>query len=161
MKMSRLPRSITRYLILIKQAITRQVIQRTRFLIGTVLKTSLRVTDALIPVMSLIAIGIVIYDVGFRPFYSFGPLTYRLLVICLLLLRALMVVRFIAELQEKRRIWVHVFSFLLILLTFYLYNILQLIGQTEPLRTNSFLVNKLILYGGIILIFSTEASDLL
>jgi potassium uptake TrkH family protein len=161
MKMSRLPRSITRYLILIKQAITRQVIQRTRFLIGTVLKTSLRVTDALIPVMSLIAIGIVIYDVGFRPFYSFGPLTYRLLVICLLLLRALMVVRFIAELQEKRRIWVHLFSFLLILLTFYLYNILQLLGQTEPLRTNSFLVNKLILYGGIILIFSTEASDLL
>lgn len=161
MKMPRLPRWLTRYLILLKRIFSEQVIYRTRFLINHTLDVILRITDATIPAVSLFATGVVIYDVGFRSFYSFGPITYRLLAVCLILLRILMVGRFVAELREKKRIWSHVFSFLLIVLTIYLYDLLLTLGVTEPLRTNDFLVNKLILYGGLLFIFSTEASDLL
>lgn len=152
---------MTRYLVLLKRIFSEQVIYRTRFLINHALDTILRVSDAAIPAVSLLATGVVIYDVGFRSFYSFGPLTYKLLAICLILLRILMVGRFLAEMREKKRIWAHVFSFLLIALTIYLYDLLNTVSQMEPLRTNDFLVNKLLLYGGLLFIFSTEVSDLL
>src|SRR5690606_30575197 len=161
MKMPRLPRLLPRYLIMLKRIFRSQVIYRTRFLINHTLDVILRITDAAIPAVSLLATGVVIYDVGFRAFYSFGPITYRLLAVCLILLRILMVGRFVAELREKKRIWSHVFSFLLIVLTIYLYDLLLTLGVTEPLRTNDFLVDKLLLYGGLLFIFSTEASDLL
>ena len=152
---------MTRYLILLKRTFNEQVIYRTRFLINHTLDVILRITDATIPAVSLFATGVVIYDVGFRPFYSFGPLTYKLLAVCLIVLRILMAGRFVAELREKKRPWSHIFSFLLIVLTIYLYDLLLTLGVTEPLRTNDFLVDKLLLYGGLLFIFSTEVSDLL
>lgn len=161
MKMPRLPRILSRYLLLLKRVFSEQVIYRTRFLINNALDTILRITDAAIPTVSLLATGIVIYDVGFRPFYNFGPLTYRLLAVCLILLRIMMAGRFVAELREKKRIWAHIFSFLLLALTIYLYNLLNTLNTIEPLRTNDFLVKKLLLYGGVLFIFSTEVSDLL
>lgn len=159
--MKRFPRWLTRYLILLKRIFSEQVIYRTRFLINHALDVILRITDATIPAVSLLATGVVIYDVGFRSFYSSGPITHRLLAVCLILLRILMVGRFVAELREKKRIWAHAFSLLLIVLTFYLYDLLLILSVTEPLRTNNFLVNKLLLYGGLLFIFSTEISDLL
>lgn len=161
MQMPRLPRLLLRYLIFLKQTFSEQVVNRTRFLINQTLDTIGRIADAVIPVVSLLAAGVVIYDVGFRTFYSYSPVTYKLLAVCLILLRILMASRFVAELREKKRIWAHVFSFLLVVLTVYLHNRLQALGQMEPLRTNDFLVNKLVLYGGILFIFSTEVSDLL
>lgn len=161
MKIPRLPRFLTRYLILLKRIFSEQVIYRTRFLINQTLDTILRVADATIPAVSLFATGVIIYDVGFRSFYSFGPISYRLLAVCLILLRILMAGRFVAELREKKRIWAHAFSFLLIVLTVYLYDLLNTVNLMEPLRTNDFLVNKLLLYGGLLFIFSTEVSDLL
>jgi Trk-type K+ transport system membrane component len=146
---------------LAKRLLTEQVIHQTRFLISHGLRTVLRVTDAAIPTISLLLMGVVIYDVGFRAFYSFGTRIYIIMAVLMVLLRALMVARFVAELPEKRKIGSHIFSFGLVVLTFYLYDLLKLTAQTEPLRTNEFLLRKLLLYGGILFIFSTEASDLL
>src|SRR5690606_18807874 len=82
-------------------------------------------------------------------FYSFGTRIYIIMAVLMVLLRALMVARFVAELPEKRKIGSHIFSFGLVVLTFYLYDLLKLTAQTEPLRTNEFLLRKLLLYGGI------------
>src|SRR5690606_17126788 len=139
-----------------------QVIYRTRFLINHTLDIILRIADAAIPAVSLLTVGALIYDVGFRSFYSFGPILYRIFAVCLILLGILMVGRFVAELREKKRVWAHIFSFLLIVLTIHLYDVLNALNMLEPfLRTNEFLVNKLILYGGLLFIFSTDASFLL
>ncbi|HEX7015094.1 MAG TPA: potassium transporter TrkG [Cyclobacteriaceae bacterium] len=144
-----------------KRLLTEQVIHQTRFLVTHALRTILRVTDAAIPAISLLLMGVVIYDVGFRSFYSFGPRIYMMMAVLLALLRALMFARFVAELPEKRKIGSHIFSFVLVVLTFYLYDLLKMTAHTEPLRTNGFLLRKLLLYGGVLFIFSTEASDLL
>ncbi|HLT79540.1 MAG TPA: potassium transporter TrkG [Cyclobacteriaceae bacterium] len=161
MKWPRLPRFIARYRALAKWLLTERVSHQARFLISTVLRTVLRVTDAAIPAISLLLMGVVIYDVGFRTFYSFGPRVYILMAVLMAVLRSLMIARFIAELPEKRKLGAHIFNFGLVALTFYLYDLLGVTAQTEPLRTNEFLFRKLLLYGGILFIFSTEASDLL
>lgn len=151
-----------RYTLWLKRTFSEQVIYRTRFLINHTLDIILRIADAAIPAVSLLTVGALIYDVGFRSFYSFGPILYRIFAVCLILLGILMVGRFVAELREKKRVWAHIFSFLLIVLTIYLYDVLNALNMLEPfLRTNEFLVNKLILYGGLLFIFSTEVSDLL
>lgn len=157
----RLPRILARYRAMAKRLLTEQVIHQTRFLVTHALRTILRVTDAAIPAISLLLMGVVIYDVGFRSFYSFGPRIYMMMAVLLALLRALMFARFVAELPEKRKIGSHIFSFVLVVLTFYLYDLLKMTAHTEPLRTNGFLLRKLLLYGGVLFIFSTEASDLL
>lgn len=157
----RLPRILARYRALAKRLLTEQVIHQTRFLVLNALRNILRITDAAIPTLSLLLMGVVIYDVGFRTFYSFGPRIYVLMAVLLALLRALMLARFVAELPERRKIGSHLFSFALVVLTFYLYDLLKITASTEPLRTNDFLLRKLLLYGGILFIFSTEASDLL
>lgn len=157
----RLPRILARYRAMAKRLLTEQVIHQTRFLVTHALRTILRVTDAAIPAISLLLMGVVIYDVGFRSFYSFGPRIYMMMAVLLALLRALMFARFVAELPEKRKIGSHIFSFVLVVLTFYLYDLLKITAHTEPLRTNGFLLRKLLLYGGVLFIFSTEASDLL
>jgi Trk-type K+ transport system membrane component len=157
----RLPRILARYRALAKRLLTEQVFHQTRFLVLNALRTVLRVTDAAIPSISLLLMGVVIYDVGFRPFYSFGPRIYIMMAVLLALLRAMMLARFVAELPEKRKIRSHIFSFVLVVLIFYLYDLLKITAQTEPLRTNEFLWRKLLLYGGVLFIFSTEASDLL
>jgi trk system potassium uptake protein TrkH len=157
----RLPRFLARYRVMAKRLLTEQVIHQTKFLVLHALRITLRVTDAAIPAISLLLMGVVIYDVGFREFYSLGSRTYLIMLVLLGLLRILMLARFVAELPERRKIGSYIFSFVLIVLSFYLYDLLKLTSQTEPLRTNEFLMRKLLLYGGILFIFSTEASDLL
>lgn len=161
MKRSRLPRYVIRYYILFKRVLTEEVVHQSRFFIHAFLRSVLQITDAAIPAVILFALGFVIHDVGFRPFYGFNSVTYNVLLVSLLTLRVLMVGRFISEWQEKRRIWSHIFSLFLVILTFYLYHLLHLVHNTEPLRTNSFLLRKLLLYIGIVFLFTTEASNLL
>jgi trk/ktr system potassium uptake protein len=161
MKKPGLPRFLVRYYIIIKRSLSEQVIHQSRFLVGTFLRSVLHITDATIPPIILLALGFIVHDIGFRPFYSFSSVTYNVLLASLLVLRVLMVARFISEWRENRRFWTHVFSLSLVVLTFYLYHLLHVVFQTEPLRTNSFMIKKLALYAGIIFLFTTEVSNLL
>jgi hypothetical protein len=130
-------------------------------LVTAFLKYTFQATEVLIPIVSLSILGILIYDLGVNPIFAHSVYTHQMLLPAFDSLGVIMVARFLSEWYEKKKISAHAFSFFLVVLTFYLSHLLNALSQTEPLRSNDFLVKKIILYGGIVFIFLTEASKVL
>lgn len=159
--MPRIVRKIIRLILIIKRSIDEQFISRSKHLLTLAFKYTYQVTDVLMSMISLAALSVVIYDIGINPFYGHQAFTHKMLSIAFNLLETVMIVRFITEWGERKKIGAHIFSFFLVVLTFYLNHLLEDLSQTEALRSNNFLFKKLIVYGGIAFLFLTEASNIL
>lgn len=161
MKLPRFIRKIFRLIILIKRTIDEQFINHTGYLVTSFLKYTYQASEAIIPILSLSILGILIYDIGVNPIIAHSVFTHQMLKPAFDSLEIVMVARFISEWHEKKKLSAHVFSFFLVILTFYLSHLLEVLSQTEPLRSNDFLLKKILLYGGIVFIFITEVSKVL
>lgn len=161
MRMPPIVRRLFRIIILIKRTLDEQFINQVSFFLGSFLRSVYQISQALIPIISVVAVLIIIHDVGFNPFHSHHSLTHRGLTLCLYFLRIVVVARFISEWQEKRKFRTHIFSLLLVVLTFYLYHLIHEVNATEPLPANDFFRKKITLYAGIFFLFLTEASAVL
>lgn len=150
-----------RFIILVKRTIDDQFIYNSRYLITAFMKHTFRATEVLIPIVSLSILGILVYDLGVNPIFAHSVYTHQMLSPAFDALKIIMVARFLSEWYEKKKISTHAFSLFLVILTFYLSHILNVLSQTEPLRSNNFLLKKIILYGGLVFIFLTEASKVL
>lgn len=115
----------------------------------------------LIPLLCIIAGGIVIYDVGFRPFYDNSFTLATTLRVVILLLVFLLSFRFVGQFFQMKSWKSKLFHLFLILFLSYLYQdaaIENQIGHGE--RSNRFLIHKIIYYSGILFLLVTECAHL-
>ncbi len=101
---------------LLRRELNDQVFSQSKFTIVHVLRITYQVSGTLIPLATLAAVGLVIYDFGFNPFYSHDAGLYRALLLVLLSFKILFVIRFIAEWVEVKKIKAHLYNFALVIL---------------------------------------------
>jgi len=115
-----------------------------------------------IPILLFIALGMVIYDFGFQPFWSNNRNFNLWLTILLDILLILMGLRLILDLFNKKRYWARFITIAGWLFVIYLtFHVLPEKSAVIQFDTNRFLFLKMVLYAGIVLGFITEASYLL
>lgn len=115
-----------------------------------------------IPFLLFLCIGLVIYDFGFRPFWSNSRTINGGLQILLNLVALLTGIRLLVELFVPKKKWTRVLNLIgwlaILLVTFYFLPEKAAMLQTD---TNRFLLYKVILYTVIVFAFVTEVSYLL
>jgi trk system potassium uptake protein TrkH len=139
----------------------RSAIHQVKYAALKYLRSTYRVSNTLTVLITLMAIGLIIYDFGYYPFYSHEPGLYHLLGYILWLCKAFYTVRFMAEWVEIKKWKAHVYNFLLVVFIFYLASGHQALVQLKAAESTEFLIRKSILYIGISFLFLTEASNLL
>ncbi|MBK7651643.1 MAG: ATPase [Flammeovirgaceae bacterium] len=146
---------------LLRRGLTDRIISQSKFTLVHVLRITYRVSNALIPFATLAAVGLVIYDFGFNPFFSHDARLYSVLLLVLFSFKILFVIRFISEWVEVKKIKAHLYNLSLVVLVYYLHHEAQKIIDTNTSATTDLLVRKLIFYSGILFLLLTEASGLL
>ncbi|HZI01864.1 MAG TPA: potassium transporter TrkG [Flavisolibacter sp.] len=125
-------------------------------------KEALQVCSVAIPALLFIALGMVIYDFGFQPFWSNNIRFNFWLAIILDILIILMGLRLVLDFFIQKRIWARFFTIagwvFVLVMAFY---ILPQKAAVIQFDSNRFLFLKMVLYAGIVLGFITEASYLL
>lgn len=124
-------------------------------------KSLMQLCNTAVPMLLSVAIGIAIYDFGFKPFWSNHDKINDWLDIVLKLLVLFTGLRLLLDLFKKKKKWVRIFTIAgwayLLFLAFFL--LPQKINAEAS--TNHFLVMKVALYSGIVLAFFIELSYLL
>lgn len=161
MKLTRYYRKIFRLIVSLKRRLNERVVNNAKFWIVQVLRTIFRTSDTLIPLAALIALSMIIYDVGFHEFYSHEGTLFKSLIICLYVTKLLTLSRFVSEWAEPRKLSAHAFSLFMVIVIFYLHQFARDVAYTVPERTGDFLWKKLLLYAGVVFVFITEVSNLL
>jgi potassium uptake TrkH family protein len=125
------------------------------------MKVAYATSNILIIITTLIALGLIIYDFGFYPFYSHNKLIYSLLTYVLAAFKVLFLIRFVSEWVEIKKIKAHLYNFLLLIFTFYLGWVCSRIITLEEVESSLYVIRKSILYSGIAFLFLAEVSSLL
>ncbi len=155
-----LVRRLLRILVVGRRVFSQRFINVSRHVLSVVVHHGLRITSAIIPLVSLIAFSLVVYDLGFNSFYTRPNEIFKVLAGLVILLKLLLLARFIFEWWEPRKWHAHLFSFVLVALLFYLHQLSDDVATT-PVNANNFMEKKLLLYGGITFVFLTEISHVL
>jgi trk system potassium uptake protein TrkH len=145
----------------LKRSVDERVIGQGKFTFRVWIRSIYKISNALIPICALVAFGLIIYDFGFFPFYSHNKTLYAYMGYMLSIFKFLLIVRFITEWLKIKRWRAHLYNFGLVILIFYLNKVCLTITALDANARTGFLLQKLILYGGVIFLFFTEASSLL
>ncbi|HEY8388113.1 MAG TPA: potassium transporter TrkG [Parasegetibacter sp.] len=122
-------------------------------------QTILGICSWFIPLLSLVAGMMVIYDLGFNPFFDIKLQLANTLRSVILFLVVAMAIRFIAECFEKKKWTSRVFHLLVLVFFWYLYHDVSVEHLTiDNARSNRFFLNKLLLYGGVLFLVISESS---
>ncbi len=117
---------------------------------------------AVIPLLLFVCLSIIIYEFGFRPFYSHNNTVNFWLQFFLIAISILFGLKLLLEIFLKKKKWVRLLSVItwifILLLTFYVAPVKASLMYVE---SNRFLVYKSVLYAGVALGFLTEISHLL
>ncbi|MBL7877638.1 MAG: ATPase [Cyclobacteriaceae bacterium] len=146
---------------LLRRELSERIINQGRFTLIHTLRITYKISNTLIPLATLAAVGLVVYDFGFNAFYSHEAKLYHILLWVLLSFKILFVIRFISEWVEVKKLKAHLYNFSLVVLVYYLHYEARKIIGTDTSATTDLLVRKLIFYTGILFLFLTEASGLL
>lgn len=134
---------------------------QTQYFILHLLERLYHFSNVSIVALTLPALGLIIYDFGFFPFYSTDTLLYRLLFVVFLAFKIFYSVRFLSYLTQGKKIKVHAYNFFLVLLVFYLAATITSIVARGGAISTDFLIEKFVLYLGIAFLFFNEVSNLL
>jgi len=145
----------------LKIKISDRVINLSKHWAISILHIGFLVCNAVLPFATLAAFVLIIYDFGFHPFFSSQPQLYSYLLLVLSLFKILFVIRFVSGFLEIKKWRAHLYSFSLVALTFYLYQLAANVLALQGAETNEYLLEKLLLYTLISFLFITEASGLL
>jgi potassium uptake TrkH family protein len=145
----------------LKLKISDRVISLGKHWAVNILHIGFLVCNAVLPFATLAAFLLIIYDFGFHPFFSSQPQLYRYLLIVLSVFKILFVVRFVSGFLEIKKWRAHLYSLVLVALTFYLFQLAANVRALQGSETNEYLLKKLLLYALISFLFVTEASGLL
>jgi potassium uptake TrkH family protein len=120
-----------------------------------------KVIGALLPLTSLAAIGFVVYDLGFHPFFAIDRLTTTELTYCLILFKLLMIVQFIEGITlGSKKFSSHLYNFALIVLVYFLHSLLHDLDTMTMDERGQILWKKSLLYIGLAYLFFNHASTL-
>lgn len=129
--------------------------------ITKVQKFVLQVCAAVIPVFLFLSVALIVYDLGYRPFWSNSDTVNFWLTVILDGLFVIMGVRLLLEIFSQHKLRtrvVHVLRFaVVVLLTFWVMPVKASYDATQ----NRYIIWKLILYSGLLLGFIVEVSQLL
>jgi potassium uptake TrkH family protein len=119
----------------------------------------LQLLNFIIPLLLLLCFGVVIYEFGFKPFWSNQPKINYWLSLLLILLSIALTIRVALEGFIKKKRWVRALNvsglLFLLLVTFY---ILPQKASLQNTTTTTFLILKLVVYAAVVLAFITELS---
>jgi potassium uptake TrkH family protein len=122
-------------------------------------QTFLPILNVAITLLLFAAFMVVLYDFGFKPFWSAAPLVDFWLNIALHVLTVLITIRLVVELFIPKKRWTRILNlvswFFIIGLTFF---VLPLKSGFTTFTSNEFVFMKLLLYGSIAAGFITESS---
>ncbi len=144
---------------LFRRALSELIFSHGHVAITNALRIIYKISNALIPLVTLLAVALVIYDFGFHPIYTHDPNLYRFLNLGLLSFRIIFVIRFISQWVEVKQFKTRLYNFALVILVYYLHYVGKKIVTTDA--PSDLLIQKLILYSGILFLVFTEASGLL
>ncbi len=117
---------------------------------------------AAIPLILFLCLSIVVYEFGFRSFYSNNAIINYWIRFLLIFISSLYGIKLLLEIFVIKKTWVRSLTFItwifILLLTFY---VAPVKASITHLDSNRFLLYKAILYSGILLGFITELSHLL
>ncbi|MBX2896050.1 MAG: ATPase [Cyclobacteriaceae bacterium] len=145
----------------LKRNITDRVIGQTRFWTTQILQFAYRGSNMLLPLATLAAFCLIVYDFGFHPFYNSEAHLARYLFPVLSAFKILFLIRFVSGFIKLKAWRAHVYALALVILAFYLPRIANEVETLAGTNGTGFLIKKLMLYGFIIFLFITEASGLL
>lgn len=135
---------------------------KSEFLFRKAQQTVLLVINAAIPFFLFLAVGLVIYDFGFKPFWKNSHTLNTWMQLLLNLLCILIGVRLLAELFTTKKKWTRLLNFTgWVVILFVTFFILPQKASMVNTDTNRFLIYKIILYTVIVSAFITEGSYLL
>ena len=118
--------------------------------------------NLLIPVLLLFAFLLIMYDLGFQTFRSINTNHVRVLKILLIGLSILMGLRFLMELFSVKKLKARIFNLVVwLIILFTLAKVMDLQAEGLLVETNRFLLNKILIYILIILVFFIEISSIL
>lgn len=153
-------RRLRRYWRFVKGLLLEQIPEKTATLFNTAIETALRVAAFLIPALLTISLTIVIYTIGFEDFYQQLKTTYLAHRIILVILSVLFVIRFLITLPLLTRWRARVFNLVLVIFVFYLHAVAKDIPFLQP-GSRDLIIQKLILFFGIAVLFFIEVSHIL
>lgn len=161
MKFRRLPRRLLKAVTYFRGLVPDRVGDRLMVVSISAFTLILGICRVAIPVILLGLFGLVVFDVGYNPFYSDQPVLLRVFRLMLLLLTLLFSARYLLELRKPLPARTRITNLLLVLLVFYLFDTardLQLLPHTPG---SDFALTKILLYSGISLLFAIEFAHIL
>ncbi len=136
--------------------------KRSKFIIEGWNQKVLQLINVAIPSLLFVCFIIMIYEFGFKSFWSNNKTINFWYQTLLHTLAVLVIARQLLEIFTKKKRWVRLFNIVaLIFVVFLAWYILPHKTSIRNTNTNYFLFYKLVLYGGIVAGFVTEASTFL
>ncbi|MBN8575385.1 MAG: ATPase [Cytophagales bacterium] len=145
----------------LKRNVTDSALAQSRYWVEQILQVTYRLSNVMLPLATLAAFCLVVYDFGFHPFYSLQPHLVEYLLPTLIGIKFLLTIRFIAGFTQLKNWRAHVYAFGLVVLAFYLPQLIKQVQELKDVTSTDFLLKKLLVYGFISFLFATEASGLL
>ncbi len=161
MNFERFPGRLVRLAVWAKRRFNERVVNKGKHQAEIVGSAGYRITGAIIPFVGSVLLGLVIYDVGFNEFFAAPSDTFKIIQETLRVLLILVLLRFVFEWGEKIKWIAHLYSFLFVIGTYYLYHLAKVLMELRPEPRDEFLVRKLGLFAGIIFVFFSEFSHVL
>jgi trk system potassium uptake protein len=153
-------KKVRRYLRFVRALLLEQVPEKLMALIRGVLHIALKVGSFLIPLLITISLAIIVYTIGFKDFYQQQAQAYIAHGYILLLLSILFTIRFLIMLPDIKRWRSRFFNLALVVLVFYLRSLSENIPLLEA-GSSELILEKILLFSGIALLFFTEVSYVL
>lgn len=158
MKLKRLLRKLFKIIAFFRSLISELISRRVMVILAEIAQSTLAISRFLIPAILTLAFGLVVFDIGYHPFYSEQTVMYNVFRAMILLMAVLFTIRYLLEFTITLPLRTRVTNFLLIILVYYLVHTIREVRLSEPVRDSLFTLNKIVLYSGIAVLFLTEAS---
>jgi hypothetical protein len=136
--------------------------KRSKFIIEGWNSKVLHLLSILIPFLLLVSFGIIVFEFGYKSFWSNHPKINFWLTITIACSALLLSTRILMELFIYKKKWVRIFNISGVVFLFFLsFLIIPIKASLNSTSSNLFLFNKIVIYGGVALAFITEISNFL
>jgi trk system potassium uptake protein TrkH len=161
MKVKRLLRKIFKVVAFFRVLLADHFTGKLRIIAFSVFDLIRAISEVLIPLILTGSFGLVIFDIGYKPFYSEQTILFKVHYVLLILSGIFFTLRYLLEFRKHIPVRTKVFNFLLVVLIFYLLSNVQEIPYLNPVREGAFTLKKILVYCGITFLFLIEVGDVL
>ncbi len=161
MKYKNIINRFLRLIVWLKKTFNERVINRGRHVAEVISNEGFKITGTLIPVLTSLLFGLMVYEVGFNTFYALPSFVFSIIHKVVVGLFALTILRFVFEWGDRRTWIAHAYSLFFVFVTYYLMHPIERIMTETPPFGREFQMQKLVLFAGIIFLFLSEVSHVL